>query len=111
MADPVPLGKSVEVQLDADGNGTAEIGPGSAGPANWSITGVILQTTRPGKAPVPRAQLTLGTESKGITYDGSFANGAASSPILLTRGQVLECEWRGGQLGDVATMTVAGEQW
>lgn len=103
-----------QVTLDASGAGTIELGPDAArGPANWRVDGVILQTTRPGQAPVPRAVVYLDEaipqNSQGLSYDGSFAQGRCD--ITLTRGQKLVCAWSGGQSGDVATMTITGEKW
>lgn len=108
-----PLTISASVTLDASGNGTVTLGPGSSrGPATWRVDGVILQTTRPGKAPIPRAQVYLDeaipAQSQGLSYDGSFTQGRCS--LTLTRGQQLLCVWTGGQAGDVATMTLTGEQ-
>jgi hypothetical protein len=103
-----------QVTLDASGAGRVELGPdASRGPAYWRVDGVILQTTRPGQAPIPRAQVYLDdavpTNSQGLSYDGSFAQGACD--ITLSRGQKLICAWAGGQSGDVATMTLTGEKW
>lgn len=117
MADEVSrtaLTIGVQVTLDASGAGTVELGPdASRGPAYWRVDGVILQTDRPGQAPVPRAVVYLddaiAQNSQGLSYDGSFAQGRCD--ITLTRGQKLICQWSGGQSGDVATMTLTGEKW
>lgn len=103
------------VTLDGSGAGTVELGPDAArGPATWRVDGVILQTDRPGQAPVPRAVVYLDDASdpanaQGLSYDGSFAQGR--SDITLTRGQRLVCVWSGGQSGDRASMTLTGEKW
>lgn len=102
------------VVLDANGAGTVALGPDSArGPANWRVDGVILQTDRPGQAPIPRAVVYLDDESpersQGLSYDGSFAQGSCS--LTVTRGQTLICTWTGGQAGDTAFMTLTGEKW
>lgn len=108
-------GKSVTLALVGGVvTGTVELGPdGSKGPANWRVDGVIIQTTRPGAAPIPRAQVYLNDaspeNSQGLSYDGSFAQGACD--ITLSRGQKLVCVWTGGQVGDLAYMTVTGERW
>jgi hypothetical protein len=106
------IGKSVT--LNASGTGTVQLGPdGGRGPATWRVDGVILQTTRPGQAPIPRAQVYLGDavpdNAQGLSYDGSFAQGRCD--LELARGQTLTCVWTGGQAGDVATMTLTGEKW
>ena len=102
------------VTLDASGAGMVALGPDAArGPAYWRVDGVILQTNRPGQAPVPRAVVTLddtaAESAQGLSYDGSFAQGACD--ITLGRGQQLICQWSGGQAGDRATMTLTGEKW
>jgi hypothetical protein len=102
------------VRLDATGSGRLELGPDSSrGPAHWRVDGVILQTNRPGKAPIPRAQVYLDeaqpTNSQGLTYDGSFAQGRCD--LVLGRGQKLVCVWTGGLSGDTASMTITGEKW
>lgn len=116
MADSAttPLQAAATVTLNASGAGTVSIGPDAArGPANWRVNGVILQTSRPGTAPIPRAQVYLDDQvpgqSQGLSYDGSFAQGACD--ITMTRGQKLICAWSGGQSGDVASMTLTGEKW
>lgn len=105
------LNEAVSVTLNASGTGTVTIGPSSGqGPATWHVTGVILQTSRPGQAPIPRAQVWLDQQnpsgSQGLSYDGSFAQG--TTDLTLIRGQNLICQWTGGQAGDVASMTVTG---
>lgn len=112
MGQTYDLGKGASVTLNAAGAGTVQIGPDS-GPSTWNITGVIVQTNRPGQAPVPRVQVfnsnaTPGN-SQGVSYDGSFAQGDCD--ITLTRGQYLIAEWTGGKSGDVATITVTGKKW
>lgn len=116
MADPVrsTLNTAGSVTLSAAGAGTVSLGPDSArGPANWRVSGVIVQTTRPGQAPIPRVQVYLDQQdpsgSQGLSYDGSFAQGACD--LNLSRGQQLICSWTGGQSGDVASFTVTGEKW
>lgn len=109
------LGAGTTTRLDATGAGRIELGPNnSRGPANWRVTGVIVQTNRPGQAPVPRAVVYLDDESspanvQGLSYDGSFAQGRCD--ITLTRGQKLICLWSGGQSGDTASLTLTGEKW
>jgi hypothetical protein len=116
MADPVrsTLNIGTTITLNASGAGTASIGPDTGrGPANWHVTGVILQTNRPGLSPIPRAVVYLDQQSasgtQGLSYDGSFAQG--SCDLTLTRGQQIICVWSGGQSGDQASLTVTGEKW
>lgn len=116
MPEPVrsTLNIGTTITLDGAGGGTAMLGPDSAkGPANWHVTGVIVQTDRPGQAPIPRVVVYLDTLSasgtQGLSYDGSFAQGATS--LTLSRGQKLICVWSGGQSGDQASLTLTGEKW
>lgn len=108
------LSAGTTVTLNASGSATARLGPDAArGPAHWRVDGVILQTDRPGQAPIPRAQVYLDdaqpVNSQGLTYDGSFAQGRCD--LTLTRGQQLVCVWSGGQAGDSASITLTGEKW
>jgi hypothetical protein len=94
--------------------GSVSLGPqASAGPANWQVDGVILQTSRPGVAPIPRCQVYLDTvqpgSSQGLTYDGSFDQGRTD--IRVARGSQLIAVWTGGTAGDVASMTVTGVKY
>jgi hypothetical protein len=112
VADPVNLTQGVSGLLDGTGAAELSIGPDS-GPANWRVTSVIVQTDRPGQAPIPRVQLYLDTvaptNSIGIGYDGSF--GQFVGEQVLSRGQHIIAVWTGGQAGDQATVTVNGEKW
>lgn len=106
------LNESASVTLDASGNGTATIGPNTAkGPATWTVSGVILTTSRPGVAPIPRCAVYLDQTNasglQGISYDGSFNQGAASD-LEMSRGQNLIAVWTGGAAGDTANITVTG---
>jgi hypothetical protein len=101
--------------LDVTGSGTISVGPNvSAGPANWHVTGVIVQTSRPGRAPIPAVQVYLDvidpSKSQGMTYDGSFTP-SRRADVKLIRGQQLIIVWTGGQVGDVASVTLSGEKW
>lgn len=116
MVDAVhsTLNIGTTITLDASGGGTATLGPDSSrGPATWRVSGVILQTSRPGLAPVPRAVVYLDQQSasgtQGLSYDGSFAQG--SCDLTLTRGQKIICVWSGGLAGDQASLTLTGEKW
>lgn len=118
MSTPVrqqALNKGLSVTLNASGTGTVTIGPDQAGrgPANWHVTGVLLLSSRPGVAPIPRAVVYETSVDpnhlQGLSYDGSFAQGPCD--ITLTRGQTLICTWTGGQAGDVCSLTVTGEKW
>jgi hypothetical protein len=104
-----------QATLSAAGAGTVSLGPQqSAGPANWDITGVVLLSSRPGVSPIPKASVYLDTIDanglQGVSYDGSFAQGAVRN-LLLRRGSLLIAVWSGGLSGDIVSMTVTGEKW
>lgn len=114
MPGPTTLQASASVTLDANGNGTCYVGPGQSGntgAGHWSVTGVILQTTRPNLSPIPSCQLYLDqvtpAQSQGLTANGSYAT-ARGENLVVQRGQSLYAVWTGGQAGDVATLTVTG---
>lgn len=106
-----PLNAAATVTLNASGTGTAELGPATQGPPYWTLDTVLLTTTRPGQAPVPRAMLYLDVVSpgnlQGITYDASFGQASADG-LRLGRGQKLIAVFTGGQSGDIASLTVVG---
>lgn len=105
------LTKSASVVLGATGAGFVTLGPGlGAGPRTWHIDTIIVQTNRPGLAPVPRVQVykdqAIPQTSQGLSYDGSFSQ--ASGQLDLTGHETIIIAWSGGQSGDVATATVTG---
>lgn len=110
MAD-AQLNTAASVVLNATGSGTVELGPATQGPPYWSLDTVLLTTNRPGQAPVPRAMVYLDVVSpgnlQGITYDASFGQASADG-LKLGRGQKLIAVFSGGQVGDVASLTVVG---
>jgi hypothetical protein len=111
------LTKAASVILNAAGAGQVTLGPevdqngqGSPGPRTWHIDTIIVQTNRPGKAPVPRTQIFKDTavpeNSQGLSYDGSF--GQATGDLTLTGHETVIIQWSGGQAGDRATATLTG---
>lgn len=113
MAGEKPLVRGLSKALGAGGTGQIELGPESGTSANWRVTSVIVQTDRPYQAPIPRIQLYLNevspANSLGLGPDGSF--GTFVGEHTLSRGSKLIAVWSGGQAGDIASMTVNGEQW
>lgn len=90
--------------------GTVRVGPGlngERGTSGWKVTGVIVRTSRPGVAPIPRVTIVdqLGID-QGVSYDGSFDQGPCD--ISLVVGQYLAVTWTGGLAGDVGTVTLSG---
>lgn len=99
------LSAQTVVTLDAAGAGTAAIGPDTGMPY-WRVTELVLLSTRPGQAPIPRAVAYLDQALQGTTYDGSF--NTASCDLSLSRGQTLFVQFTGGQAGDEITVAVIG---
>lgn len=91
---------------------TVSLGPDqSSGPAVWEVDTAIMKTSRPGTAPIPRVELYLNDTSNPanlqfLSYDGSFTQ--AAGRCRLTRGQRLIAVWTGGQIGDIAYLTLTG---
>jgi len=112
VADTQSLVRGRSVTLDGTGAGEVSLGP-DAGPANWRVTSIVIQTDRRGQAPIPQVQAYLNTvapeNSIGVGWDGSF--GQFVGEQSLSRGQHIIVVWTNGQSGDVATATVNGEQW
>jgi hypothetical protein len=108
---PLLIGQTIT--LDATGGGQIALGPASApGSAAWHVTGIIVQTNRPGTSPIPRVQIYRDTidpaNSLGLSYDGSFAQAQADEQV--PNGSKLICVWAGGQTGDRASLTLTGER-
>lgn len=103
------LNVAQRVTLGASGGGRLELGP-DTGPPYWSVLRMVVKTSRPGVAPVPRCAVYLDTEDdnglQDITYDGSYD--VSDVDIELQRGQHLIAVWAGGQSGDVATLSLSG---
>jgi hypothetical protein len=110
MADLSVSGSAVLATVSGVVTGSVTLGPGrnnDRGPATWKVTGVIVASSRPGVAPIPRLIITDETGvTKGISYDGSYDSGPCD--INLTRGQFLTATWTAGANGDVVTMTLSG---
>lgn len=112
------LGKAGQVVLDAAGGGTLRFGPSdnNRGPQRWEIDGLLWKTTRAGVsaagvAPVPRIEVyidsTDGSNAQVYSYDGSFGTATGSATVIGN--QQLVAVWTGGQVGDVAILTVTGQ--
>lgn len=105
MTEWVTLNQQVTCTLDAAGAGTASIGP-DQGPPYWHVDSLVLLSSRPGAAPVPRATVWVDQALQGLTYDASF--NAAACNLDLQRGQHITVQFVLGQVGDVITVAVIG---
>lgn len=92
--------------------GRVSLGPDdSRGPAIWIVDTIIMKTSRPGVAPIPRVEVYLTdvnnfAMAQFISYDGSFSN--AGGNCVVTRGEKLVAVWTGGTAGDTAFFTLTG---
>jgi hypothetical protein len=98
------------ITLDANGNGTVQIGPGITGVA-WIITQMATFTTSVENNPVfntylgdPIPQNFIGGTMSGNNDCNTGIN------ILLNNGQYITGQWVGGDPGATATFTVNGTQ-
>jgi len=115
MSRTAALSKSASVVLDANGNGTAELGPAAPGetwlPASCSITcGGSIPTTG-----TPTLYLYAGNGiSSGTFIDSTYnVTGASSSMIAgksLYPGQQVFAVWTDGPAGQTATLAVNGSR-
>lgn len=107
---PQILNRGTSVKLDANGNGTAQIGP-DQGPATWNIDTLLWSTNNPGKTPIPIIQVYLDNPGDPSSlqcqdYDGSL--GSADGNLTINRGSHLFAVFTGGPLNGTAFLTVAG---
>lgn len=117
MADTtLELSMSTSVTLDASGNGDIRIGPNSPF-ERWEVT-----VTNVGVQPVPPATSVVRVAKCDIlrgysadsrnridgTYDGTLDTSTVSYTVYS--GQVITVTFRGGDVGAVATVTLAGSR-
>lgn len=109
MSGRQALNVSDDTTLNAAGAGRVELGPDRGAPY-WNVTKMMVSTSRPGQAPIPRCVVYLDEESsrgkQGSTYDGS--DDESDCDIDVARGQHLIAVWTGGQAGDTATLSLTG---
>lgn len=103
------LNVAARAVLDASGTGRVELGPDKGAPF-WNVTKMMVATSRPGVAPIPRCVVYLDEESlrgkQGSTYDGS--DDESDCDIDVRRGQHLIGVWTNGQSGDEASLSLTG---
>jgi hypothetical protein len=113
MSTTLPFTKTATVTLNGSGNGTASVGPSSAG-ESWSPASVAISCT--GSIPTsgtPTVFLYAGTNATALTVVDSTYNvtGASSSMIsgqTLWPGQQVFAVWSDGPANGVATIVVTG---
>jgi len=108
---PFPGGAQyVEVTLDDNGNGTAQIGPQRVR-EHWQVTGVGVSVATDvsqancsvyiGSGPIP-------SNFVGNTITGSSGDTCNCGGIDIQPGQSIYAVWTGGDPGQIATMAVFG---
>lgn len=104
----LPLDESATVTFDANGQGTAFIGPNVYG-TSWSLNRITTSCTSP-----PTNQVTFivykGFISPGTQIGGTFSGQQDSDETTLDLkcGDLLVCQWTGGNQGDSGTVSLFG---
>jgi hypothetical protein len=104
----MPVMKTGQVTLNAQGAGTVTLSPGIYG-VTWHITQASVRTIQAVVTKEAKAQLESFPYSLPGTYSGSSGDTAALD-LTLSASQQISCTWSGGDAGAVATLTVSGVQ-
>lgn len=110
MSRSLNLSTSKTVTLDANGNGTVQLGPESAGVV-WTVSQVACFTTSSVNNPV--FNLYLGDPNPVNFMGGTFSGSNDANTglaVVLNQGQYFSGQWVGGDPGAVGTFTVLGTQ-
>lgn len=107
MARQVPLSTSAQVVLDADGNGTAEVGPTAQG-ETWSAGFTAAVSTQEiDITSEALCRVYCGGRFIGGTTWGSTGDSSTNTP-QLSAGQVVMAQWAGGDPGATAILDITG---
>ncbi len=100
-----PLSESYTTVLDASGNGHVSFGPNRQR-QRW-VPPLTVAVSTSTSVKIPTAVLTMGSSQLGSTYSGS--GDADDLPaVTVLPGQRLTMTWTGGDVGAVATASIAG---
>jgi hypothetical protein len=107
-----PLTISANVVLDANGNGSVELGPVPASRA-WAVTRITVSCTGT-NLPMPVANVYDGPPNPANLLDATYTGGQDVSdfgtPYILDQQESLTVEWVGGVPGETATARLIGQQ-
>jgi hypothetical protein len=107
---PLPLSESAEVVLDADGNGTASLGPYGPNemwtPSNVSV--ICSSNANEATCKVYAGPSPSPAYFKDITVDGSTGDATDRCNIPIPKGWYVWAVWTGGDPGATATLNVDG---
>lgn len=104
------LDVSASVTLDVNGNGTVSVGP-SIVREHWQPTNIAVSATS--AAIEAQCNVYLGTTPSAsqlvlTTTTGSSGDSSGASGIDMQPGQLLIAQWKGGDVGAIATLHVNG---
>lgn len=107
----LPLNTSASVTLDANGNGTASIGPEVG--QRWFLTVAALYIPATNSFPV--CNVYVGSEASAdnivdTSYSGAGDSTGRVTGYPLTHGQKVWAVWTGGPANTRATLSLYGEQ-
>jgi hypothetical protein len=100
-----PLSETYTTVLNASGNGSVSFGPNRQR-QKWTPPLTVAVATS-SAVKIPAAILTMGAQQLGSTYTGS--GDADDLPaVTVLPGQKLTVTWTGGDVGAVASASIAG---
>ena len=106
MATAVRLTTNARVTLDANGYGTVRLAPTGE---KWEVTHVHVECSS--RISESECRWYLGQISPSTIIDGTYSGstGDTSDTIAyLEDGQAMHFEWKGGDAGAIATVSVSG---
>ena len=110
MGTRLILDEGFQTTLDGSGNATIIVGPRNA-LQTWYPNRISVNVTSNVKEPV--FKYYRGTTVGNVNYiDGTYTGSNDSSQVLgivLHPGESLLCQWTGGDVGAIATVTLGGE--
>lgn len=108
MATQLPLNDGSSVALDASGNGTAQIGPGSTG-EKWQLQKIaVIGNSSTTSQPV--ANVYINSVSQQNFFDGTQTGNQDSSDInwILNQNEKIIAVFSGGTSGATHTLSIFG---
>lgn len=104
------LDASVSVTLDANGNGTVQLGP-SIVREHWKPNNVAVSATTHTKDALCQTYMGTNVVAASLiatTSTGSSGDNCGMSDVDMQPGTLLISRWTGGDVGATATMHVTG---
>lgn len=103
-----PLDTAATVVLDANGNGSVQIGPTKPF-ENWRVTNLAVSVST--NAIEPTAKVYKGPSSARNLIAGTYtgSNDSTTLDTDLRTGEVITVEWTNGDPGSIATVSISGK--